>query len=269
MKQSKRIMWVVLGMGLLAGTAFAQGNAVENFFTAEFTYQDLLDSKFSIRAGAWFQSIDGDFQLEEGDTNADLESDLGLDDNDDITLRAEVQPWQKHHFRFGYNGIEFDGDTALNRPLIVDGNAYGLGDRVVTDLQMDTFEIGYRYDLWRGENFVVAPLFQINLVDFDVTVNDRNLGIQSSEDQIAPLPMIGLHGEFFPHPRFGVFADVKGFTIGDTASVADMEVGAQINVCKNFSIVGGYRYSYVEFDISDVEADITIDGPFVAGQIQF
>jgi len=257
----------VVCVAAFAGTAFAQGN----IFDADFTYQDILDSKVTVRAGAWFQNIDGDFTLDSSkrDTNVDLEGDLGLGDNDDISIRVEAQPWQKHHIRAGYNGIEFDGNSRLRRAVQIDGRNYAAGTNVVSDLQMDAFEIGYRYDLWRGENFVVAPMFQINLIDFDVYIHDQPQTQKADEDQIVPLPMIGLHGEFFPHPRFGVFGEVKGFTIGDTASMVDLEVGAQINVLKNFSIVGGYRYMYFDFDVSDVEGDITIDGPFIAGQIQF
>lgn len=265
MKKSGELLLMCVGFLFVGGVAAAQ----ENFLTAEFSYQDVLDSKFSIRAGAWFQEIDGNFQLENGDSDVDLESDLRLDDNDDFFVRVEFQPWQKHHIRIGYNGIEFDGNTVLNRPFIIDGDPYGAGDNVITDIQLNTYEIGYRYDLWRGDNYVIAPIFQINLIDFDVSINDRTAGLQADEDQIAPLPMIGLHGEFFPNSRFGVFADIKGFTIGSTASTVDMEVGGQVNVCRNFGIVAGYRYMYLDFDISDVQADITVDGPFIAGQVQF
>jgi opacity protein-like surface antigen len=135
-----------------------------------------------------------------------------------------------------------------------------VGTNVVSDLQMDASEIGYRYDLCEAR-ISCRSMFQINLIDFDVYIHDQPQTQKADEDQIVPLPMIGLHGEFFPHPRFGVFGEVKGFTIGDTASMVDLEVGAQINVLKNFSIVGGYRYMYFDFDVSDVEGDITIDGP--------
>lgn len=248
-------------------------NGQENILAADFTYEDILNSTFMIRAGAWFQEMDGDVVIDESfanETEVNFDSDLGLDENDDFTLRAELQPWQKHHFRFGYNGIDFNGDETINRQLVIDGDTYQLNDRVVTDLEMNTYEIGYRYDLFRGETYSLAPMFQVNLVDFDVSINDINdPTISADEDIFVPLPMLGVRGEYFPHPRFGVFADVKGLTIGDTASVVDLEAGGQINVMKNFSIVGGYRYMYFDFEIDDSQGEMTIDGPFIAGQIQF
>ncbi len=258
------------------------GTAQTHMFETTFTYPEILDSMFSIRAGVWFQEIDGDFLFDQdqGDTEVDFENDLGLNDNDDISLRAEIQPWQKHHFRLGYNGIEFDGDRILERTIRMDGEDFVTGNRVITELEMDAYEIAYRYDLFRGEQYVLAPIVQVNVVDFDIQARDITTGGGGEEgggdegaefvfspnqysifqqddhpsvheDVIVPLPMIGLHGEYFPHPRLGLFAEIKGFTIGDTASVIDFEFGGQVNVVKNFSIVAGYRYMDFDFDISD------------------
>jgi hypothetical protein len=267
MKRVTVMLAVFMCTVVMVGASWAQ----DGIFSSDFTYQDVLDAKFTIRAGAWFQDLDGDFLMDEslGDTKVDLNDDLDLGDNDDFAIRLEFQPWQKHHIRLGYNGVEFDGNSNLNRQITVDGDVYALNTNVITDLEMDLYEIGYRYDLWRGETFTIAPVFQIDLIDFDVHIQDNPQTQNAEEDLIVPLPMIGIHGEYFPHPRFGAFLEVKGFTIGDTASVVDLEVGAQVNVLKNFSILGGYKYLYLDFDVSDVQGEITIDGPFIAGQIQF
>ncbi|MBD3268058.1 hypothetical protein GF373_15445, partial [bacterium] len=70
-------------------------NGQENILAADFTYEDILNSTFMIRAGAWFQEMDGDVVIDESfanETEVNFDSDLGLDENDDFTLRAELQP---------------------------------------------------------------------------------------------------------------------------------------------------------------------------------
>ena len=268
----RSVVWMlVIGCTLALG-GFAQ--AQNQILDTNFTFQDIQNSRFSFEAGVWFKSFDGNFTLDTSkkDTEVDLGSDLKIGDDDNFSGRIEVQPWLDHHFRVGYNIMDFSGYNGDTRALTIDGKPYGLHSKVSTDLSMDVLELGYRYDLFKGDNFVVAPEFQIDLVDFEIDIHDipaAGVMTRSKEDQWIPLPMIGVRGEYSFHPRVSVFADIKGFTIGDTASVADIEAGAQINIVKNFSIDAGYRYLYIDFDISDVKGDLTIDGPFVAGKIQF
>jgi hypothetical protein len=232
------------------------------------------------------------------------------DDQDIFMGRITGQPWQKHKIHFTYYSLDYDGvqldivDAANNLGIPVDSiNAIlpdgsqitsdyivigdiGFRGAVATDANLNMYELGYEYDfVWQPQGYL-GGLFEVKFTDvgYDIRAlgeavefqpdgTAHSLGLatgRTHKDWFLPVPVIGIVGRYYPHPRFSIGGEIKGMYAGDYGHVFDTYVSAEVNIFKNFAISGGYRY--FEFNIDDVSnltIDISVDGPFVGAKIRF
>jgi hypothetical protein len=181
---------------------------------------------------------------------------------------VDLQPLRGQHLRFAYAPMRFDGNEALDVPIVVDGETYDAGDLVDTNLRLDQYELSFRSEFWLGEVLSIAPVVQLNLVDARLKLANQSQAISDEESVFVPIPYLGLRAELYPLARVGLFAEGKGMPLGSKATVWDATGGVALYLSRNVALTGRYRLSHYEVDF-DSEIDIDISGPQVGATVRF
>ena len=225
----------------------------------------------AVSGGYAFLGLEGDTTIDDslGDSSVSLDGVLDLTELDTFWLEADVQLFRGKHFRLGYTPLTFDGSDALTQSIIVDGVTYDPGDVVDSELKLDQYELAVLWDFYLTEFVTVSPVMQVTLVDAAMDVSNETAAVSASEDQLLPIPYVGVKGEVYPLTRLSLFAEGKGMTLGSLASTWEIQGGMTLHITKNVAIEGKYRYLDYSFDFSDTELDLNLGGGYVGTAVRF
>ena len=250
-----------------AGESSSSGRS-RGFFAMD--HADHRDWSFDLGGGAMHLRATGKIGFESrlGDVVFGVSA---LDLKQDWTgwARAEWKLARKHHLRFAFIPIEFKGDTFTEIGLPLDDPIFTIGDRVESRAKLHTYQLSYLYDFNLGKYLTLSPSLTLGLIDAKIRIEDDTLGIDFVEDQLVPLPELGLRLELFPLARLSIFGEFKGFTIGSKATEWDASGGIKLFVNRHFYVEGSYRAIDYDVDWLDVVIDTRFHGPFVGGVLRF
>ena len=139
----------------------------------------------------WFPSVSGD--VDTGDGKIDLESDLGLDDEDFLGAEAFARvAW--FGARAGYMPIKFDATNTLPGDITFEGVTFPEGTDVSTEVELKTadLELAFAPRLtvpWLA-NAQLGLLVKGKFVDGTVTLSTT--GTRVEQDLKGVVPMVGL-----------------------------------------------------------------------------
>jgi hypothetical protein len=259
-----------MGTALLLsfGSAGATADDSRSFWSVD--HDDHRTWKLALSGGVYEQKLEGQVQFDTafGDAFVDVDI-LDLDKDTNGWGEVDLQLFQKHHLRFAYIPIQFDGDTVLSRTIEFGGGSFDITDRVSSTLEMNTYELSYRYDIYLGKWLTVSPLIQVSAVDGRAEISDETLGLGTEESQWVPVPALGVRAEFYPLSRIGIFAEGKGMTIGDPATMWDVQGGVTLHLLRWLSLRGSYRVIDYDVDYKGYKVDARIKGPFAGATLRF
>ncbi|AZZ91211.1 TIGR04219 family outer membrane beta-barrel protein [Hahella sp. KA22] len=213
----------------------------------------------------WNADFTGDVQS--GSESVDLENDLGL--GDDTFIQGYVA---FEHFvpglpnlRLQYTELSQNGQGTLTKTF--DGVTF-TGD-VDTDVDLThTDLIAY----WRLlDNVVSLDLgLQARIFDGEITIKQKGASTNESTtaiDEVVPM-LYGAVGVDLPLTGLSVGASLAGLKYSDNRM---LDVAARINY--EIEVVGvelGWREMQLELDdVSDVDADVDIGGPYLGVSVHF
>jgi len=174
----------------------------------------------------------------------------------------------RHHLSFSYYRAEYEGANVLNRDIIFNGEIFPAGERISSSLNYDTYDVKYQYDFLDLENvlagFSLGAVVRVEVFEGEAEITSQTLNQTEREDFTFPVPLLGLNF------HLGLLADIlearvlaTGITYGD-GTVFDGQADVSWTPFPFLDIHGGYRFFYVDVDSSDVEADFSTSGPYVA-----
>ncbi len=217
-----------------------------------------------LTGGPTLQFLKGDLRLQDGGgSRIELQDDLNIDDARTLWAQLDFQPFRGHHLVFGYTPLSFDGDNTLQSDLLVNGILYPAGDDVESKLELTTYEVAYRFDLFLGEKVNVSPVLSMSLLDAKGELEDRTTGLSERDKIFLPLPAVGLRFEAFPFSRLALFGEAKGFTLGANATTLSAEGGITVHIINNIAFYASYRYALYDIDRGDIELNTALHGPYV------
>ena len=229
--------------------------------------------EFGARGYYWITEIEGDVSLDKGGvegTRIDVKDDLGLDDENFPAFEAFVG-LGKHHLRFSFYNINYDGDSFLGEEIVFNGKTFLVGEQLDTDIDLDVYEAKYQYDMLDFDAILAG--LSIGLVA-KVQVLDGNIKLESAstetdEDVTQPIPYGGLNF------RLGILADILEAQVLATAGYYegiwfDGQTDLAFTPFPFLQIQGGYRIIYFDISPGDLELnDFSIAGPYAGAKLVF
>jgi len=217
-----------------------------------------------IEPAVWFAGFEGDLGVPGGSGTIDA-GDLNLD-SPRLSPAGEVH-LRRGRWRLTLGGFGFSIDQTAFLPVAdrIAGIALAAGDRVGTELDLNSFEATVGFDLWSralGERAdggpmliaTISALGGVRLYDLDVNLRISAGGMETSAggDQFFAEPIGGLKAELEIADRFSVDIQISAGYIdtgGTSSNSFDLILGFMWRPVAHVGAQMGYRL--LTFDLED------------------
>lgn len=199
-----------------------------------------------------------------GGTDNDLKDDLGLGSKTEAGLWVSFE----HpvplipNVKVAYQKVSTSGDGTLKATFGESGNSITAGTAVHSELTLDQLDAILYYELLDN---VVSVDAGLNIKYINGNAKVTGSGKTVNKDFAAPLPMLYANASV-ALPFTGLSVGVQGSFIGYSGNhLSDFTVGASYESAIGLGATVGFRRESLKVkDVSNVNIDTTIDGPFGA-----
>jgi hypothetical protein len=212
------------------------------------------DPRFSISLGVFVTDRDSSTRID-GDagsgTNVDLEDDLGLRDSDSV-FRIDGY-WRfagKHRFDFSAFDLSRSATKQIDREIDWGDTTYPISATLETDVELEIYKAAYTYMfLKKGRSFLGGTI-GLYIADIGTRLSSPSAGSFESNNVTAPMPVIGLRGEYRFSDRWSLRGSSEFFVVdsGDVdGSLYDIYAGLDFSATQNVAF--GLGFNAVNIDI--------------------
>ncbi len=225
------------------------------------------------RALYWFPGFKGDVRVDGGGlagNRINLKDELGIDNKSYPTFEV-FGGLGKHNLSLAYTPIDNSGSATLSRQVTFNGQTFGAGANVNSDLRLRMLDLEYQYTLLDMENilagFSLGAIGKIKYIDGEARISST--GKESSDTFKLPIPMVGVGA------HVGLLLDIlearakaTGMAYSDSylyEGVADLSY----TPFPFLDIHAGYKVIRVHYDRDDTFLDAEFTGPYVGLTVSF
>ena len=240
-----------------------------------------ITDKYAIDIGVFYVNSDSSMNV----ANTENGGTFPIDFEDQLLLPEEQYlPYfeftyafnQRHNLFIDWKSLDRQSSqNAITQDFIledIDGKDYliEVGAELNTELNIDILRIGYGYDIWQGTNYTLGVSVGLHTMFietvFNGTINTCLTNSNSSamcdntiatpevvdDSYTAPLPNIGLYGDYEFYPDFTFSAHAQYFSVkydDIDGSLVDIRLGVEANISNNWSLKLAYNYYDVDVTI--------------------
>ena len=230
------------------------------------------DERFSLSLGVFFTDRDTETQLDgtaTSGTPTDLESDLGLDSSDTVfRLDGYYRFTNKHRFDFSVFDLSRSSSKAIERDIQWRDRLFSVNTAVEADFDLTIYKAAYTYVFMPRDEGYLGATIGLYTADTKVSLSEQNLGQAEVGDITAPLPVIGLRGEYEFADKwtfrasgeffFVEFDDVEG-------SLVDLYAGLDYSISDTIAVGLGVNSVDLDVDASGSSFQGSLDWQYTGG----
>ena len=208
--------------------------------------------RFKFSAGGFFPVNNTVVKVEGNNGNAgtiiDLEDDLGFSKSSASFLGTfDWRISKRSRLGFEYFVLDRTATKTLQRDINFGDNTYEMDGRVQATFNVQIARIAYGYAILSKPKYQAGLLIGAHILFADLGLrleaNTQSIEKHDSFDFTAPLPDIGIWGEFVLGKRWGLYANVNylALQIEETdGRIISYGLSVLYNVHQNFSLTAGY-----------------------------
>ena len=220
-----------------------------------------FDDHVRLTAGLLSATADTELRLDADDgtrgTPLSAEDDLGLADRDEFAdIEAEVRIRERHFVRFNYFRLDRSATALLARDIQFGNDLFESGDEVESTLDLREFTATYGYRFLRKPRFEMYGSFGIHLTEMIAEGRVRARNLREEEQEVAPLPALGLGFEMSFTDRIfaSVFVDYLKANVNDfEGEILDARFTALYRFNRNLS--AGLGYFFLDRNVDSFDPD--------------
>lgn len=225
------------------------------------------DPRFSIGLGAFFTDRDSQTRIDgeaSSGTDVDLESDLGLEKSDTV-FRVDGY-WrfaEKHRFDFSAFDLSRSASKQIEREVIWNDTIYPINTTVDAELDLAIYKAAYTWMFLKRDRSFLGATVGLYIADIGATLSGSAGGSVESSDLTAPLPVIGLRGEYRFADRWSLRGSGEIFAIEYDiydGSLYDFFIGLDFSATETISVGIG---------VNSVQLDIGVDKSSFQGDLDW
>jgi hypothetical protein len=228
--------------------------------------------RFSFSLGMFFTDRDTQTQLDGTTANGtptDLENDLGLDSSDNVfRVDGYYRFNDKHRFDFSIFDLSRSGSKQIERDIQWGDTLYAIDTDIVADFDLTIYKAAYTYSFMQKEDGYLGATIGVYAADTKVSLSEQNLGQAEIGDITAPLPVIGLRGEYELTDKWSFRASGEFFFIEYNdidGSLVDLYAGVDYAVRDSMSIGLGINSVDLDVDASKSRFQGSLDWQYTGG----
>ncbi|WP_026730030.1 hypothetical protein [Flavobacterium denitrificans] len=208
--------------------------------------------KFKFTAGGFFPVNNTVVKVEGNNgnigTEIDLENDLGFNKSSASFLGTfDWRISRRSRLGFEYFVLDRTATKTLQRDINFGDNTYEVNGRVQGTFNVQIMRVAYGYAILSKPKYQAGLLVGAHVLFADLGLrlegDTQSIEKHDSFDFTAPLPDIGIWGEFVLGRRWGLYANVNylALKINDTdGRIISYNLSVLYNVANNFSLTAGY-----------------------------
>lgn len=226
----------------------------------------------SVGAGLWSQDPRGHIQSD-GD-RADVEDDLQIGSETGYFVWADL----RHpvpilpRLKLQYTPINLTGSGSVNNTFEFRGVQFAVEEDVDSEIELDQTDIVFYWTPW-SLMFDLDVGLNIKYIDGFVEVESQDGGEREEVSFSGPLPLAYARTEF-RLPGTGFFGGGEGSFLGyDGHRIVDLTLRGGYRTSygvASLAVEGGWKYQNIRLDdFDDMDADITVEGPYIGASVRF
>jgi len=214
--------------------------------------------RFSMSLGVFGANRNTDTRLDSETsgrgTAINLEKALGLDSTQtEFRIDGQYKFTQRHKFDFSVFELSRSASRPISETITFGDTVFAFGSTVESDNRYTIYKLGYNYSFLVTDRGSFGAGAGLHVARIKTQLSEPNLGERESSNLRAPLPVVGVRGEYRIRPLLTLrgSADLFALDVGDVAGrLVDLYVGVDYQFHERFA--AGVAYNSVAFDLDIV-----------------
>ncbi len=176
-------------------------------------------------------------------TEVDSEHDLGFDKADSVfRIDGAYRFTEKHRIDFSAFDLSRSSSKHIEQDIVWDGTLYPVDVLINANLDLQIYKLSYTWSFMLRERGFLGVSGGVYVADIGTSIAADSVGLSSSHATTAPLPVIGLRGQYdiSENWSFRGSAEIFAFEYGDyDGSLYDLYAVVDYELTDHVSIGGG------------------------------
>ena len=245
----KRTPWLTAAIAIVSATAISSAAAQDEW----------RGERGSVLLGAFVTDRDTSTRLDSASgegTDLDLEEDLGLESSMSVARIAGYY-WltPRHRLDAGYFDLSRSAANPIQETIRFGDRTFEIDTFIETKNDVSILKADYTFAALAREHGYLGITGGLYVAEMTMTLSAPRLGSSESEDLTAPLPVVGLRGDYAITDRLTLRGAAQWFALETDdvgGTLRDIYVGADYGLGKRMA--RGLAYNEVAMGITANEA---------------
>jgi hypothetical protein len=211
--------------------------------------QDAATDRFAISLGAFITERDTVTRVDSTTGNLgtviQFEDDLGLPSSQTVfRLDGHYRFSERHRLDFSVFDLSRHATQTLDQSVQFGDENFSVASSMNTDFDLSIYKLGYTYSFLRSDKGFLGGDIGLHVADVGLTLRTLTNDPLETNSVTAPLPVIGLHGEYYLSDRWTLSGDFEWFAIeiGDVKGhLHDLFIGVDYRILDNLAVGLAYN----------------------------
>jgi hypothetical protein len=231
------------------------------------------DEKFSVSLGVFLTERDSqtrvDGSIPNSGTPVDLENDLGFDKSDTVfRLDGYYRFNDKHRIDFSVFDLSRSASKQIQTEIDWNDTIYPIDTAVDASLDLAIYKLAYTWSFMRRDSGYLGLTAGLYTADIGTSLSAESIGRSSSSGFTAPLPVVGLRGQYDLSERWSLRGSAEIFAIeyGDfSGSLYDLYASVDYQVTDHVALGAGVNLVNINVGVNKPNLDGDLDWRYDGG----
>ena len=231
------------------------------------------DGDFSVSLGVFLTNRDSqtrvDGAIPGSGTPVDLENDLGFDKSDTVfRIDGYYRFNEKHRIDFSVFDLSRSASKQIQKEIDWNDTIYPIDTVVDASLDLAIYKLAYTWSFMRRDSGYLGLTAGLYTADIDTSISAESIGRSSSSGFTAPLPVLGLRGQYDLSERWSLRGSAEVFAVeyGDfSGSLYDVYAGVDYQITNHIAVGAGVNLVNINVGVSKPNLDGDLDWRYDGG----
>jgi len=231
------------------------------------------DENFSVSLGVFLTNRDSqtrvDGSIPNSGTPVDMENDLGFDKSDAVfRIDGYYRFSEKHRIDFSVFDLSRTASKQIQTEIDWNNTIYPIDTVVNAKLDLSIYKLAYTWSFMRRDSGFLGLTAGLYTADIGTSLAAESIGRSSSGGVTAPLPVLGLRGQYDLSARWSLRGSAEIFAIeyGDfSGSLYDLYASVDYQVTDHVALGAGFNLVNINVGVSKPNLDGNLDWRYDGG----
>lgn len=234
------------------------------------------EKNFSLSLGLFVTDIKTNTRVDgttDSGSDVDLENDLGLAKDDRVfRIDGYYKFNDKHRIDVSWFDFSRKGNKVIQTEIDWNGQIYPIDTEINTGFDFNIYKVAYTWSFLRRDSNFLGLTAGLYIMDFGLSLDGPILGQRDAADLTAPLPVIGLRGEYYFAKKWSVrgSGEVFAFKYEDwDGHLFDLYGGVDYHFRDNMALGLGVNYVALDLGVTKENFAGALDWSYTGGLLYF